>query len=152
MKIHIIELKIGELKLIRMMKKSTYTIEILNGIHAPCFPSRFWPYAKLCLLKVDRKATTRTPLCRWKAITSRSKCLTPATTRTGKCEIIDNHLQWMNIDANLWEIRYTRCNRRISPLITFIGRTFILVPRSTIMIHGIVFTLSYIGLDRDFQN
>lgn len=120
----------------------TYAIEVLNGIHASRFPSCSRPYAKLCLLKVNRKGTTWTPSRRWKAIASRSKCLMPATTRTGKCEVIGNDLQWMNIDSYFWEVRESGSKWRIRPLITFISGTIILVPCATIKVQRIVFVFT----------
>lgn len=74
-------------------KDKTYTVEILNGMHAASFPSCFWPYSKLCLFKVNRKGTTWTSLRCGKAITSRTKRLMPSTARPCKCEIIDYHLK-----------------------------------------------------------
>lgn len=40
----------------------TYAVKMLNGMIATRFPSCFWPYAKLCMLKAYRKGTTWTLL------------------------------------------------------------------------------------------
>lgn len=119
----------------------TDSVEMLNGIRASRFPSCFWPYAKLCIFKANRKGTTGTPLRRWKAIASRTERLRPFATRSCKCKIVDYHLKRMQINSNLWEICHSGWKIRINVLIVLIDRAFVFIAGTTFKVKWIIFTI-----------